>query len=202
MRRKKNGRPVSTRIRNEMDMVERAKKRCSMCRQEGHTRRGCPNAPQGDPWSPRLGLHPVLDDGADGMMSHMGADVDPSVASVPEDEQSDESMALRRSGKMDHRDAADGVMAVTNAGNTGDEETVCDSAAEAEMPTDNLAEAMTGRRTGPGVMVDDTAAVMADNTENPDTADLGQDDTEGVALAYIPGPQRAESQDIPVQSNP
>ncbi|MED6223553.1 hypothetical protein PIB30_075061 [Stylosanthes scabra] len=157
---------------------------------------------------PRPGLHPVLDDGVDGMMSHMGADADPSVASMPEDKQSDESMAPGRSGKMDHRDADDRVMAVTNSGNTGDEEMVCDSAAEAdnvveaEMLIDNSAEAMTSRRTGPGVMADDTAAVMADNTENPDTAHLGQDDTEGVALAYIPGPWRAERQDIHVRSDP
>ncbi|MED6174401.1 hypothetical protein PIB30_068643 [Stylosanthes scabra] len=150
-------------------------------------------------------------------MSHMGADADPSVASVSEDEQSDEEMALGRSGKMDHRGADDGVMVVTNSGNTGDEETVCDStpeadnAAEPEMPTDNAAEAMTGRRTGPGVMADnttdavmadDTAVVMADNTENPDTANLGQDETEGVAQAYKPDPRRAERQDIPVQSDP
>ncbi|MED6224995.1 hypothetical protein PIB30_089485 [Stylosanthes scabra] len=126
-------------------------------------------------------------------------------------------MALGRSGKMDHHDADDRVIVVTNSGNTGDEETVCDSAAEvdiaaeAEMPTDNSAEALTGRRTGPRVMADDTAdammaddtaTVMADNTANPDTADLGQDDTEGVALAYIPGPRRADGQNIPVQSDP
>ncbi|MED6162653.1 hypothetical protein PIB30_072584 [Stylosanthes scabra] len=174
---------------------------------------------------PRPGLHPELDDGVDGMMSHMGADTDPSMASVPEDEQPDESMALGRSGKMDQSDADDGVMAVTNSGKTGDEETVCDSeaeadnAAEAEMTTDNAAKAMTNGRTGlevmaayiadavmaddiAAVMAENTDAVMADNTENPDTADLGHAETEGVALAYIPGPRRAKRQDISVQADP
>ncbi|MED6211974.1 hypothetical protein PIB30_078645 [Stylosanthes scabra] len=113
--------------------------------------------------SHRPDFHHVLDDGADGMMSHMGADGDPSMASVPEDELSDEAMALERSGKMDNRDTIDGMMVVTNSGNTGDEETVYDSApevdnaAEPEMPTDNTVEARTGRRTGPRVMADNTA---------------------------------------------
>ncbi|MED6150435.1 hypothetical protein PIB30_072291 [Stylosanthes scabra] len=111
------------------------------------------------------------------------------------------------------------MMAVTNSSNTGDEEMVCDSAAEAEMPTDNKAEAVTDGRTKAKVMTAYIAAaviainsvvVMADNTENPDTADLSHDDTEGVALAYIPerphyppgGPRRPKTQDIPVQSDP
>ncbi|XP_057734846.1 uncharacterized protein LOC130950361 [Arachis stenosperma] len=49
MRRKASGRPVSTRIRNEMDAVERVEKRCGLCHGEGHTIRRCPNAPQSDP---------------------------------------------------------------------------------------------------------------------------------------------------------
>ncbi|RYR27199.1 hypothetical protein Ahy_B02g061537 [Arachis hypogaea] len=49
MRRKVLGRPVSTQIRNEMDAIERAEKRCRLCRRKGHTRRGCPNAPHSDP---------------------------------------------------------------------------------------------------------------------------------------------------------
>ncbi|RYR11396.1 hypothetical protein Ahy_B04g068935 [Arachis hypogaea] len=49
MRRKASGRPVSTRIRNEIDAIERAEKRCRFCHGEGHTRRGCPNAPHSDP---------------------------------------------------------------------------------------------------------------------------------------------------------
>ncbi|MED6148043.1 hypothetical protein PIB30_049504 [Stylosanthes scabra] len=138
-------------------------------------------------------------------------------ASVPEDELSDKAMTLGRSGTMDHRDADDGVMVVTNSGNIGDEETVydrspeADNAAEPEMPTDNTAEARTGRMTGPGVMADNTAdavmtdgtaVVMAGNTETLDTAELGQDETAGVALAYKPDHRRAEMQDIPVQSDP
>ncbi|RYR62932.1 hypothetical protein Ahy_A04g020690 isoform D [Arachis hypogaea] len=38
MRRKALGRSVSTRIRNEMDAIERAEKGCGLCRGEGHTR--------------------------------------------------------------------------------------------------------------------------------------------------------------------
>ncbi|XP_029152475.1 uncharacterized protein [Arachis hypogaea] len=49
MRRKASGRPVSTRIWNEIDAIERAKKRCGLCHGEGHTRHGCPNAPHSDP---------------------------------------------------------------------------------------------------------------------------------------------------------
>ncbi|XP_016192499.1 uncharacterized protein LOC107633378 [Arachis ipaensis] len=48
MRRKATGRPVSTRFRNDMDETERHEKRCGLCRQYGHTRRGCPNQPTGD----------------------------------------------------------------------------------------------------------------------------------------------------------
>ncbi|RYR10764.1 hypothetical protein Ahy_B05g079243 [Arachis hypogaea] len=49
MRRKTSGRPISTWIRNEMDAIERAEKRCGLCRGEGHTRRECPNARHSDP---------------------------------------------------------------------------------------------------------------------------------------------------------
>ncbi|RYR65206.1 hypothetical protein Ahy_A03g011168 isoform A [Arachis hypogaea] len=49
MRKKASGRSVSTRIRNEMDAIERAEKRCGLCRREGHTRRRCPNASHSDP---------------------------------------------------------------------------------------------------------------------------------------------------------
>ncbi|XLS78810.1 hypothetical protein HN51_063035, partial [Arachis hypogaea] len=49
MRRKASGRPVSTRIWNEMDAIERAEKRCGLCCGEGHTRRGCSNASHSDP---------------------------------------------------------------------------------------------------------------------------------------------------------
>ncbi|KAL4293216.1 hypothetical protein AHAS_Ahas18G0105900 [Arachis hypogaea] len=48
MRRKATGRPVSTRFRNDMDDVECQEKWCALCRQVGHTRRGCPNQPTGD----------------------------------------------------------------------------------------------------------------------------------------------------------
>ena len=42
-RRATEGRPVSTRIRNNMDEVELGPlKRCGLCKQEGHTRRRCP----------------------------------------------------------------------------------------------------------------------------------------------------------------
>ncbi|MED6181666.1 hypothetical protein PIB30_021452 [Stylosanthes scabra] len=37
-------RPISTRIRNDMDLIERPEKRCGLCRQFGHTRCDCPNA--------------------------------------------------------------------------------------------------------------------------------------------------------------
>ncbi|KAL4301353.1 hypothetical protein AHAS_Ahas17G0292400 [Arachis hypogaea] len=49
MRRKALGKPISTRIRIEIDAIERAEKRCGLCHREGHTRRGCPNAPHSDP---------------------------------------------------------------------------------------------------------------------------------------------------------
>ncbi|QHO20198.1 uncharacterized protein DS421_11g335810 [Arachis hypogaea] len=42
---KATGRPVSTRFRNDMDEVKRQEKRCGLCRQVSHTRRGCPNQP-------------------------------------------------------------------------------------------------------------------------------------------------------------
>ncbi|XP_039130809.1 uncharacterized protein LOC120267176 [Dioscorea cayenensis subsp. rotundata] len=44
MRRPTKGRPKSTRIRNEMDIREGVqRKRCGLCRNEGHSRRNCPN---------------------------------------------------------------------------------------------------------------------------------------------------------------
>ncbi|RYQ91827.1 hypothetical protein S83_066865 [Arachis hypogaea] len=49
MRKKASSKPVSARIQNEMDAIERAEKRCRLCRGEGHTRRGCPNSPHSDP---------------------------------------------------------------------------------------------------------------------------------------------------------
>ncbi|QHO23597.1 uncharacterized protein DS421_12g364920 [Arachis hypogaea] len=48
MRQKASRRPVSTRFRNDMDETERHEKWCGLCRQYGHTRRGCPNQPTGD----------------------------------------------------------------------------------------------------------------------------------------------------------
>ncbi|XP_057734863.1 uncharacterized protein LOC130950382 [Arachis stenosperma] len=48
MRRKATGRPVSTRFRNDMEETERHEKRCGLCRQVGHSRKGCPNQPTGD----------------------------------------------------------------------------------------------------------------------------------------------------------
>ncbi|RYR19159.1 uncharacterized protein LOC107633532 [Arachis ipaensis] len=49
MKRKASGRPVSTQIRNEMDAIDCAEKRCGLCHGEGHTRRGCPNESHSDP---------------------------------------------------------------------------------------------------------------------------------------------------------
>lgn len=43
MRRKKKGRPNSTRIQTEMDTVRRMKRLCGSCRQPGHNRKNCPN---------------------------------------------------------------------------------------------------------------------------------------------------------------
>ncbi|XP_058772701.1 uncharacterized protein LOC131646752 [Vicia villosa] len=43
MRRKKRGRPNSTRIRTEMDDVEKEKRMCGICREVGHIRSKCPN---------------------------------------------------------------------------------------------------------------------------------------------------------------
>ncbi|XP_029146844.1 uncharacterized protein [Arachis hypogaea] len=43
MRRAREGRPRSTHIRNNMDEADTSlPKRCGLCRQPGHTRRGCP----------------------------------------------------------------------------------------------------------------------------------------------------------------
>ncbi|XP_058774340.1 uncharacterized protein LOC131648590 [Vicia villosa] len=43
MRRRKKGRPNSTRIRTEMDDYEKEKRRCGICREFGHYRKTCPN---------------------------------------------------------------------------------------------------------------------------------------------------------------
>ncbi|RYR00799.1 hypothetical protein Ahy_B07g088916 [Arachis hypogaea] len=48
MRRKTTEKPVSTKFWNDMDDVERQEKRCGLCGQVGHTRRGCPNQPTDD----------------------------------------------------------------------------------------------------------------------------------------------------------
>ncbi|RYR15942.1 hypothetical protein Ahy_B04g072910 [Arachis hypogaea] len=40
MQQKAMGRPVSTQLQNEMDVVERTEKRCGLCRREGRTRQG------------------------------------------------------------------------------------------------------------------------------------------------------------------
>ncbi|MED6127033.1 hypothetical protein PIB30_084178, partial [Stylosanthes scabra] len=69
----------------------------------------------------------VLGDGGDGMMRHMGADGDLSVAAVRVGELSGGATALARSGRTDHRAAAGGVKAVTHSDNTVVEATVCDS---------------------------------------------------------------------------
>ncbi|QHO00358.1 uncharacterized protein DS421_13g405850 [Arachis hypogaea] len=45
MRRKVTGRPVFMRFCNKMDEVERQEKRCGLCRQTGHARRGYSNQP-------------------------------------------------------------------------------------------------------------------------------------------------------------
>ncbi|MED6165388.1 hypothetical protein PIB30_099098 [Stylosanthes scabra] len=74
-----------------------------------------------------LGRPHELSDGGDGMMCHMGADGDPSVAAVPVGELSGEAMALARSGRTDHRAAVGGVKAVMHSDNTVVEVTVYDS---------------------------------------------------------------------------
>ncbi|XP_050890812.1 uncharacterized protein LOC127096261 [Lathyrus oleraceus] len=43
MRRRKKGRPNNTRIRTEMDDIEKENRRCGICREIGHMRRKCPN---------------------------------------------------------------------------------------------------------------------------------------------------------------
>ncbi|XP_058754623.1 uncharacterized protein LOC131627784 [Vicia villosa] len=43
MRRKKKGRPNSTRIRTEMDDHEKMIRKCGICRQVGHNKNTCPN---------------------------------------------------------------------------------------------------------------------------------------------------------------
>jgi hypothetical protein len=43
MRRKKKGRPNSTRIRTEMDSTDKMIRLCSICRQPGHNKNNCPN---------------------------------------------------------------------------------------------------------------------------------------------------------------
>ncbi|RYR63148.1 hypothetical protein Ahy_A04g020942 [Arachis hypogaea] len=48
MCRKATGRRMSTKFRNDMDDPERHEKRCGLCRQVGHSRKGCPNQPTGD----------------------------------------------------------------------------------------------------------------------------------------------------------
>ena len=42
------GRPISTRIRNEMDCVENSQRqhRCGLCGRQGHNRRHCPSTAQ------------------------------------------------------------------------------------------------------------------------------------------------------------
>jgi hypothetical protein len=49
-RRRKIGRPQSTRLKNEMDWKEQAddaaKRRCTLCKQRGHTKRKCPQRQQ------------------------------------------------------------------------------------------------------------------------------------------------------------
>jgi hypothetical protein len=42
-RRPKKGRPNTTRIRTEMDEVEKVPRKCKLCRGEGHYRTNCPN---------------------------------------------------------------------------------------------------------------------------------------------------------------
>ncbi|MED6198375.1 hypothetical protein PIB30_065760 [Stylosanthes scabra] len=75
--------------------------------------------------SPRPGCRHELDDGADWMMCHMGADGDPSMAVVLVGELSGEAMALGRSGRTNHRAAGGWVMVVTHSDNTVVEATVC-----------------------------------------------------------------------------
>ncbi|RYQ94848.1 hypothetical protein Ahy_B08g089802 [Arachis hypogaea] len=48
IRQKATKRSVFMKFQNEMDEVVRAEKRCGLCRQLGHTRRGCPNQPVED----------------------------------------------------------------------------------------------------------------------------------------------------------
>ncbi|RYR03321.1 hypothetical protein Ahy_B06g082205 [Arachis hypogaea] len=43
MCRKATGRPIFTRFRSDIDEVDCQDKRCRLCRQTGHTRRGCLN---------------------------------------------------------------------------------------------------------------------------------------------------------------
>ncbi|XP_058784552.1 uncharacterized protein LOC131659363 [Vicia villosa] len=43
MRRNKKGRPVSSRIRTEMDKYDKLERKCALCRLPGHNRTNCPN---------------------------------------------------------------------------------------------------------------------------------------------------------------
>ncbi|MED6144341.1 hypothetical protein PIB30_014874 [Stylosanthes scabra] len=67
---------------------------------------------------PTPGLSHDLEDGADGMRSHMWGRAVPYVASVPEDEQPDESMVEALIGEMGRSHADDRGVAVSQSGNT------------------------------------------------------------------------------------
>lgn len=52
MRRKKKGRSTSTRIRTEIDNVEKEKRMCGICCEIDHMRIKCPNAADPSRWLP------------------------------------------------------------------------------------------------------------------------------------------------------
>ncbi|MED6170108.1 hypothetical protein PIB30_027708 [Stylosanthes scabra] len=144
------------------------------------------------------GLSHGLDNGADGRKSHMWGRDAPCVASVPEDEQPDESMvAALIGGDHNKADGASGTKTLVGMNNAY----TAGNAAVGRTDGMTLAEVISACAAGEAKAAG-TSKAMADNTESPKPAGLDHNEAKWAALADIPAERRPELRQTPEKADP